>query len=225
MTLIKLIALRLLFLLPLSAWGTSVAEIVSASAAEIVAHRSGCHRWHSCPSDSGSYTCGDTGYCRFCPDNYYCLNGRPRPPSPPEPRQPRAEQQREVKPIPFLDLDQARERINQARARVWYDENSWTRAHCPGETGHTNHDGTRPDCMTDTFVIEVDFPDKWAECHGQAIRYQRVNPNLRGVCWLICGKPFRGDCREKAKALKLDAAKSGISIQCRSWKTGAELEC
>lgn len=26
------------------------------------AHRSGCHRWHSCPSDSGSYTCGDTGY-------------------------------------------------------------------------------------------------------------------------------------------------------------------
>ncbi len=25
-------------------------------------HRSGCHRWHSCPSDSGSYTCGDTGH-------------------------------------------------------------------------------------------------------------------------------------------------------------------
>ena len=22
------------------------------------AHRSGCHRWHSCPSDTGSYTCG-----------------------------------------------------------------------------------------------------------------------------------------------------------------------
>jgi hypothetical protein len=26
------------------------------------AHRSGCHRWHSCPSDSGSYVCGDLGY-------------------------------------------------------------------------------------------------------------------------------------------------------------------
>ncbi len=26
------------------------------------AHRSGCHRWHSCPSDSGSYTCGDAGH-------------------------------------------------------------------------------------------------------------------------------------------------------------------
>lgn len=31
------------------------------------AHRSGCHRWHSCPSDSGSYICGDLGYSTFCP--------------------------------------------------------------------------------------------------------------------------------------------------------------
>ena len=30
------------------------------------AHRSGCHRWHSCPSDSGSYSCGDAGYpCQY----------------------------------------------------------------------------------------------------------------------------------------------------------------
>lgn len=32
------------------------------------AHRSGCHRWHSCPSDSGSYVCGDLGYTTFCPN-------------------------------------------------------------------------------------------------------------------------------------------------------------
>ena len=31
------------------------------------AHRSGCHRWHSCPSDSGSYVCGDLGYASGCP--------------------------------------------------------------------------------------------------------------------------------------------------------------
>lgn len=30
------------------------------------AHRDGCHRWHSCPSDSGSYTCGDLGYTSGC---------------------------------------------------------------------------------------------------------------------------------------------------------------
>ncbi len=41
------------------------------------AHRSGCHRWHSCPSDTGSYTCGDTGYCSECPDNNYCKAGQP----------------------------------------------------------------------------------------------------------------------------------------------------
>ncbi len=30
------------------------------------AHRSGCHRWHSCPSDSDSYSCGDLGYsCQY----------------------------------------------------------------------------------------------------------------------------------------------------------------
>lgn len=30
------------------------------------AHRDGCHRWHSCPSDTGSYICGDTGHFSEC---------------------------------------------------------------------------------------------------------------------------------------------------------------
>jgi hypothetical protein len=42
------------------------------------AHRSGCHRWHSCPSDRGTYSCGDLGYCAQCPDNEYCRGGQPR---------------------------------------------------------------------------------------------------------------------------------------------------
>lgn len=32
----------------------------------VSAHRDGCHRWHSCPSDSGSYVCGDLGYTSGC---------------------------------------------------------------------------------------------------------------------------------------------------------------
>ena len=36
---------------------------VSASA---MAHRSGCHQGHSCPSDTGSYVCGDTGHSNEC---------------------------------------------------------------------------------------------------------------------------------------------------------------
>jgi len=32
-------------------------------------HRSGCHAAHSCPSDTGSYECGDTGNYSQCPGN------------------------------------------------------------------------------------------------------------------------------------------------------------
>lgn len=42
------------------------------------AHRSGCHAWHSCPSDHGTYECGDTGHCNQCTDNAYCSDGKPR---------------------------------------------------------------------------------------------------------------------------------------------------
>ncbi len=37
----------------------------------------GCHRWHSCPSNRGTYVCGDRGYCNYCPDNQYCKAGKP----------------------------------------------------------------------------------------------------------------------------------------------------
>ncbi len=43
------------------------ALIFLSSETQIFAHQNGCHRWHSCPSDSGSYTCGDTGYSNYCP--------------------------------------------------------------------------------------------------------------------------------------------------------------
>jgi hypothetical protein len=44
------------------------------------AHRSGCHRWHSCPSDSGSYTCGDAGHpCQY--PTYPSTGGVIYPPS------------------------------------------------------------------------------------------------------------------------------------------------
>jgi|GEM_PF-2444715 len=36
---------------------------------ESYGHRSGCHAAHSCPSDTGSYVCGDTGNYSQCPGN------------------------------------------------------------------------------------------------------------------------------------------------------------
>ena len=44
-----------------------VAALVFMLLGPAYAHRSGCHRWHSCPSDTGSYTCGDLGYTTYCP--------------------------------------------------------------------------------------------------------------------------------------------------------------
>jgi len=32
------------------------------------AHRDGRHIWHSCPSNTGSYVCGDLSIDTYCPD-------------------------------------------------------------------------------------------------------------------------------------------------------------
>ena len=45
----------------------TAAALVAMLAVPAQAHRSGCHRWHSCPSDTGSYVCGDLGYSKYCP--------------------------------------------------------------------------------------------------------------------------------------------------------------
>jgi hypothetical protein len=59
-----------------------VALAGGAVAAEVWAHPDGCHRWHSCESDDGSYVCGDLGHCTECADNRYCIAGRARGASP-----------------------------------------------------------------------------------------------------------------------------------------------
>jgi phosphatidylserine/phosphatidylglycerophosphate/cardiolipin synthase-like enzyme len=49
------------------------------------AHQDPCHRLHSCPSDHNTYVCGDKGRCDQCPDNEFCLAGKPRLASSPTP--------------------------------------------------------------------------------------------------------------------------------------------
>lgn len=64
LVLIALILVGLLVLIPIT----------------VHAHQSGCHRWHSCPSDTGSYVCGDLGYTSQCP-SYYSPPKKPEPPT------------------------------------------------------------------------------------------------------------------------------------------------
>jgi hypothetical protein len=52
----------LLAILLMSLVFVAIAPIIET----VYAHRDGCHRWHSCPSDSGSYVCGDLGYNDEC---------------------------------------------------------------------------------------------------------------------------------------------------------------
>jgi hypothetical protein len=47
-------------------------------AAAAADHRSGCHSSHSCPSDHGTYVCGDLGHCSECPRYQFCQGGQPR---------------------------------------------------------------------------------------------------------------------------------------------------
>ena len=48
-------------------------------------HQDPCHRLHSCPSDRNTYICGDRGHCDQCPDNQYCLAGKPHMAASPSP--------------------------------------------------------------------------------------------------------------------------------------------
>jgi hypothetical protein len=62
-----MVAARRLYIF-LATAAAAVSTVATAPAA--LAHRDGCHRWHSCPSDSGSYVCGDLGYTSGCGTGY-----------------------------------------------------------------------------------------------------------------------------------------------------------
>ena len=72
------------------------------------AHRSGCHRWHSCPSDRGTYVCGDLGHCSQCPDNDYCVLGKPRADKQ-TPQDPKQAEPRQQRPRPRGNMDEQKE--------------------------------------------------------------------------------------------------------------------
>lgn len=45
--------------------------------------------------------------------------------------------------------------------------------------------GTRVDCLTDDYAIEVDFSNKWAEAIGQSLMYAAELQRLPGII-LVC---------------------------------------
>lgn len=65
-----------------------------------------------------------------------------------------------------------------------YYQNLWCAAH-NGQEEVVLKDGTRVDCVTDTNAIEFDFAKKWAEAHGQAIRYSRLTGKKGGIVLIL----------------------------------------
>lgn len=54
-------------------------------------------------------------------------------------------------------------------------ERVYQKMYCPQNMREVRlYDGTRVDCLTDSFAIEFDFAPKWAEALGQALHYARM---------------------------------------------------
>ena len=104
------------------------------------------------------------------------------------------------------------------------NESDWTKRFCGGRSEVRNSDGTRTDCLANGKAIEVDFPDKWAEAHGQALRYGRLN-NLPGEIWIICGRPKRNTCGRHIPGLLKDVRRTGVSVVCKRWSDGRTMTC
>lgn len=72
-----------------------------------------------------------------------------------------------------------------AHAGHLHKEAEYRDAWCQGQTEVRLPDGTRVDCLTDTYAVEIDFARKWAEGIGQAIHYGAVTGKQPATALII----------------------------------------
>jgi hypothetical protein len=65
----------------------------------------------------------------------------------------------------------------------WYQE-QWCNA-ASGQMEVELPDGTRPDCVTETHVIEFDFGDKFYEAIGQSLHYSLQSGRRAGIVLIL----------------------------------------
>jgi len=68
------------------------------------------------------------------------------------------------------------------------DELKVSRAWCQRRGGRVEYrlpDGTRVDCLTDKYAVEVEYAPKWAEAVGQSLYYASYFPNRLPAIALI----------------------------------------
>jgi hypothetical protein len=89
-----------------------------------------------------------------------------------------------------------------------HKEKVYQEAWCKGKTEVQLTDGTRVDCVTKNYAIEIDFASKWAECLGQALHYADLT-DKQPACLLIIEKDK--DWRYYHR-LKRTANKHGVTV-------------
>ena len=83
----------------------------------------------------------------------------------------------------------------------------WCEKH-KGEPEHRLKDGTRVDCLTGDYAVEVEYANKWAESIGQALYYAQSTGRKPGVLVILRDK---GDERF-LKRLRSVAKEQGIKV-------------
>ena len=65
-----------------------------------------------------------------------------------------------------------------------YYQELWCNEH-NGAMEYRLDDGTRVDCLTDEYAVEMDFAPKWAESVGQSLYYAERTGKLPGVVLIM----------------------------------------
>ena len=77
-----------------------------------------------------------------------------------------------------------------------------------GELEHRLEDGTRVDCLTSEYAIEVEYAHKWAEAIGQSLFYAQMTSKKPGIVLIM---REHGDDKF-LKRLRKVAGEQGIKI-------------
>jgi len=75
-----------------------------------------------------------------------------------------------------------------AGAKHLFSEKTYQKYFCSVNNGYIEYilpDRTRVDCLTDTYAIEVDFANKWAEAIGQSLYYSNETGKQAGILLIL----------------------------------------
>lgn len=81
----------------------------------------------------------------------------------------------------------------------------WCKKH-KGELEHRLSDGTRVDCLTREYAVEVEYAPKWAEAVGQSLFYAKMTGRKAGIVLIMTERGderFAKRLREVASAEKI----------------------